>query len=177
MLPFCNDPDSLLSSFPFTTASRSLASAKDGSVIYIFEVSLVLESFSLSVETLKVFSRQEVKSLSEIAPINSTLETDLYRLIFKLNVTVPRVKMVGALTVPAFYCFFCQAPYKASVSIKSKFFSSLTKALQNELFIVYCSACSAVWKQIKHNAYFNYLYILDYISCYRLFIVYKRMDL
>lgn len=88
MLPFCNDPDSSLSSFSFTTASRSLASAKDNSVIYIFEVSLVLESFSLSVETLKVFSRQEVKSLSEIAPINSTLETDLYRLIFKLNVTV-----------------------------------------------------------------------------------------
>jgi hypothetical protein len=64
-------------------------------------VSLVLESFSLSVETLKVFSRQEVKSLSEIAPINSTLETDLYRLIFKLNVMVPCVKTVGALTMPA----------------------------------------------------------------------------
>lgn len=144
MLPFCNDPDSSLSSFSFTTASRSLAPAIDDSVIYIFEVSLVLESFSLSVETLKVFSRQEVKSLSEIAPINSTLETDLYRLIFKLNVMVPRVKTVGALTMPAFYCFFCWAPYKASVSIKSKFFSSLTKAIQNELFIVYCSVCSAV---------------------------------
>lgn len=78
-------------------------------------------------ETLKVFSRQEVKSLTEIPPINSTLQTDLYHLIFKLNVTVPRGETFGALTRRVFYGFFCGAPNKASVSIKSKLFSSLTK--------------------------------------------------
>lgn len=56
-------------------------------------MSPVLESFSLFVKTLKVFSRQEVKSLSEILPINSTLQADLYHPIFELNVSLSFVKM------------------------------------------------------------------------------------
>lgn len=72
---------------------KVLSLRKGDSVIYIFEVSPVLESFSLSVETLKVFSRQEVKSLSEIPPINSTLHADLYHPIFELNVTLSFVKI------------------------------------------------------------------------------------
>ena len=45
--------------------------------------------------------------------------------------------------------------------------------MQSDLFAV-CSACFAVWKEIKNNAHFNHLYMLGYISCYMLFIVYKR---
>lgn len=65
--------------------------------------------------------------------------------------------MFGVLTMWLFYCFFCRVPNKALISIKFKFFSSPTKAIQNNLFIVYCSACSVVWKQIKNNAHFTHM--------------------
>lgn len=107
----------------FITASRSLAKVKDDSVIYIFEMSLVLESFSLFVETLKVSSKQGVKSLSEIPPINSTLHTDLYHLIFELNVTVSLVKpRLGALTMWLLHCFFAGFLTKRSFPLSSNSF-------------------------------------------------------
>lgn len=73
-----------------------------------------------------------------------------------------------------FFRFPGRASNKASVSIKSKLFSSPTKAIHNDLFIVYCSACSAVWKQIKNNAHSNYPSRLGCVSCYMLLIVYKK---
>lgn len=104
-----------------------------------------LSPFSLSVETLKVFSRKQVKSLSEIPPINSALQADLYHPIFELNVTVSFEKIcLGHLPCESSIASLARLPTKHQFPLSQKFFPSPTKAIQSDLFIVFCSACSAV---------------------------------
>lgn len=66
------------------------------------------------------------------------------------------------------------ASNKASVSIKSNFFRSESHAKPTSLLSVVQPALQFERKFKKKNAHFNHLYILGYISCYMLFIVYKR---
>ena len=86
-----------------------------------------------------------MKSLSEIPPINSTLQTDLYHPIFELNVTVSFVKIcLGHLPCGSSIASFAGLPTKHQFPLSQIFFfPSPLKAMQSDLFAV-CSACFAV---------------------------------
>ena len=134
-----------------------------------------LSPFSLSVETLKVFSRQEVKSLSEIPPINSTLQTDLYHPVFELNVTVSFVKIcLGQLPCGSSISSFAGLPTKHQFPLSQIFFWVPRKPCKATSLLSVVQPALQFERKLKKNAHFNHLYILCYISCYMLFIVYKR---
>lgn len=94
-------------------------------------MSPVLESFPLSAETLKVFSRQEVKSLGELPPINSALQDDLYHPISQLNVTLSFVKIcLGHIPCGSSIASLAGLPTKRRFPLSQHFFSSPTKAIR-----------------------------------------------
>lgn len=130
--------------YSFTIASKVFSVSKRWQVSSTYlSVSGPWVPFSLSVETLKVFSRQEVKSLSEIPPINSTLQTDLYP-VFELNMTVSFVKIcLGHL--PCGSCTSFAGLQQNISSIKSNFFW-VPKPCSDWFALLFSLLCS--WKEI-----------------------------
>lgn len=64
-----------------------------------------------------------MKSLSEIPPINSTLQADLYHPIFELNVTVSFVKIcLGHLPCGSSIASLARVPTKHQFPLSQNFF-------------------------------------------------------
>lgn len=126
-----------------------------------------LSPFSLSVETLKVFSQEEVKSLSEIPLINSTLQTDSFtNLVFELNVTVSFVKIcLGHLPCGSSIASFAGLPTKHQFH-KSIFWVPRSHAKRLVCCLLFSLLCSLKGNLKKMPTLTTYIFwVTSVVTC------------